>query len=94
MKKLKTVEILRSLVKFFLMLSVVLTVSCGGDDEDPALPSEPESQKITITPSTSYQEMVGFGGALTGIAIALSIAVKRTKFLILYLRIWEPILSG
>src|SRR5687767_8443422 len=67
MKKLKPVGILRSLVKFFLMLSVVLTVSCGGDDEgDPTPPPpDPESQKVTITPSTLYQEMVGFGGALT-----------------------------
>jgi glucuronoarabinoxylan endo-1,4-beta-xylanase len=67
MKKLKPVGILRSLVKFFLMLSVVLSVSCGGDGEgDPTPPPpDPESQKVTITPSTLYQEMVGFGGALT-----------------------------
>jgi len=48
----------------FLLLSLVL--SCGSDDKEVnPVPPEPDAVKIAIDPAVTYQEMVGFGGALT-----------------------------
>ena len=48
----------------FLILSLV--ISCGSDDKEVnPVPPEPEAVKIAIDPAVTYQDMVGFGGALT-----------------------------
>ena len=64
MKK-KVSNLLSRSLWYFLFLA--LTASCGSDDKkDPTpTPPEPEALKITIDPAVTYQEMVGFGGALT-----------------------------
>ena len=64
MKK-KVSNLLSRSLWYFLVLA--LTASCGSDDKkDPTpTPPEPEPLKITIDPAVTYQEMVGFGGALT-----------------------------
>jgi glucuronoarabinoxylan endo-1,4-beta-xylanase len=48
-------------------LILVLLISCGSDEDKDVtpVPPEPEGLKITIDPAVTYQEMVGFGGALT-----------------------------
>src|SRR5688572_26728531 len=64
MKK-EVFNLFRKSLWYFLVLA--LTASCGSDDEKDAtpIPPEPEAVKITIDPAVTYQEMVGFGGALT-----------------------------
>lgn len=47
-----------------LMVFSILTLSCE-NDEQTVNPGPSEFVKITIDPSITYQEMVGFGGALT-----------------------------
>lgn len=52
--------------KLLWMVFIPLVFSCSDKgDEDPPVTPEPELKKIVIDPSITYQEMVGFGGALT-----------------------------
>lgn len=46
------------------MLTLVILSSCSGDDDPPVKP-EPEPEKISVNLSESFQEMIGFGGALS-----------------------------
>ncbi len=52
--------------RLLLLLLTAIVFSCGDEDEpETNPPPEPTTKKITIDPSITYQEMVGFGGALT-----------------------------
>ena len=48
-----------------VVLCGLLFSSCKDNDETPQPPLVPPAVKISADPSTTYQEMVGFGGALT-----------------------------
>ncbi|HEX6227518.1 MAG TPA: glycoside hydrolase family 30 beta sandwich domain-containing protein [Chryseolinea sp.] len=79
----------RSIMKVFCMvkrislffLALAVAVSCGSDDEPEAIPTppEPEALKITIDPSLTYQEMVGFGGALTWYSERILKSAKKSE---------------
>jgi O-glycosyl hydrolase len=58
---------LHTMIKKILSLSIFISIlSCGGADDEPAKkPTTTNSTKITVDPSVTYQEMVGFGGALS-----------------------------
>jgi O-glycosyl hydrolase len=51
---------MRKLLPLFIALW-----SCGADEDPGRNNNPPELQEITINPTVSYQEMTGFGGALT-----------------------------
>src|SRR5687767_15956663 len=74
-------NLLRKSLWYFLVLA--LTVSCGSDDEKDATPTppEPEGLKITIDPAVTYQEMVGFGGALTWYSERVLTSSKKDEIL-------------
>ena len=50
--------------RFFILAIGFLLLSCSGNKAEPD-PVDPTTIKITIDPTTTYQEMIGFGGALT-----------------------------
>jgi glucuronoarabinoxylan endo-1,4-beta-xylanase len=54
-------------IRVLVLMSFLLITSCGGDDNTEPEPNPPVSNAtaITIDPAVTYQEMVGFGGALT-----------------------------
>ena len=72
-------------IKSWTFLIIVLTaISCGGSDEDevtptPPPPPEPEVLKITVDPAVTYQEMVGFGGALTWYSERILTSSKKNE---------------
>ena len=71
--------LLKRINLFFLILAVA--VSCGSDDEPEATPTPPEAEALTITidPSLTYQEMVGFGGALTWYSERILKSAKKSE---------------
>lgn len=47
-------------------VGLIAIASCSSEDEPELEPDpEPESDKLIVDPSVSYQEMIGFGGALS-----------------------------
>jgi glucuronoarabinoxylan endo-1,4-beta-xylanase len=61
----KIVVGLRSWLSAMFITGLVLVCSCdGGEEENPPAPVT-NSDKIVVDPATTYQEMVGFGGALS-----------------------------
>jgi len=64
-------------------LIFVLLISCGSDEDKDVtpVPPEPEGLKITIDPAVTYQEMVGFGGALTWYSERVLTSSKKDEIL-------------
>ena len=76
------------LTKYFLISALVFGMSCSDDEPDPngGNPTpDPDptdnSIKITVDPSTTYQEMVGFGGALTWYCDRVTSSAKKNEIL-------------
>jgi glucuronoarabinoxylan endo-1,4-beta-xylanase len=67
---------------FFLMLSILVFFSCGGDDvdKDPVpTPSDSKTVTITIDPASVKQGMIGFGGALTWYSNWMTSSSKKNE---------------
>ena len=79
MTKFEKVPVLRVFVAIFLLNGLSVLSSCGGDDEEPVTPPEPEPEKITVNLSATHQEMIGFGGALTWYSDRVISSSKKKK---------------
>jgi glucuronoarabinoxylan endo-1,4-beta-xylanase len=79
MTKFEKLPVLRISFAIFSLFGLSFVSSCGGDDEEPVTPPEPESDKITVNLSTTYQEMIGFGGALTWYSDRVISSSKKTE---------------
>lgn len=61
-----------------LMLGIMATfTNCNGGDEGTLPPVEPSKPLITIDPSIQYQEMLGFGGAITWFSDRLTTRISN-----------------
>jgi O-glycosyl hydrolase len=74
----------RQLFGYFriVMVTVFFLTLCAcdpGEPAEPAPPLPPTTTKITIDPATSFQEMIGFGGALTWYADRVINSPKKTE---------------
>ncbi len=63
------------------LLSLLILFSCGNGDEDPDDDNPPvdSSPVITIDPATTYQELTGFGGALTWYSDRITSSSKKDE---------------
>jgi O-glycosyl hydrolase len=78
MKYSKT-QVSKSLFRVTLCVALLLS-ACGGDDEgDDNPPPGPSAVAITINPATTYQEMLGFGGALSWYSDRVISSTKKTE---------------
>lgn len=69
----------KSAVMVSLAVVGVSFFSCEPDDPDPKPNPEPEMDSIIIDPEVTYQEMIGFGGALTWYSDRVYNSSKKTE---------------
>ncbi|WP_460925536.1 glycoside hydrolase family 30 beta sandwich domain-containing protein [Pontibacter brevis] len=63
-----------------MLLSTAFMFACGSEDSpDTPTPVVKPANKITVKPATTYQEMVGFGGALTWYSDRVVTSSKRDE---------------
>lgn len=64
-----------------ILTSCLLISSCGGDSGEDPEPEPPVSKAtaITLDPTVTHQEMVGFGGALTWYSTWMTSSVNKTQ---------------
>jgi hypothetical protein len=75
-------SVIRTVGFFSILLSVMISFSCGGDDgdKDPEpVPSDPKTVTITVNPASVKQEMIGFGGALTWYSNWMTSSSKKNE---------------
>ena len=67
LKAIYSINITKRILALLCTFSFIILFSCAGDNPEPAPPTPPVDEGITITvnPIDVKQEMVGFGGALT-----------------------------
>ena len=65
-----------------IIISLLSFLNCGGDEE-PEEPPVDNTPKIVMDPSIAYQEMLGFGGAITWYCDRVTSSSKKDEIIAL-----------